>query len=71
MKPERCVRIVAQLIDALGLKREEADAFELATNAAETLDVIAAAAIMADDTVSAEPILDAAPRIGLLHARHP
>ena len=50
---------------------EEADAFEAAADAAEILDVIAAAAIMADDTVSAEPILDEAPRIGLLHARHP
>ena len=39
--------------------------------AAETLDIIAAAALIADDTVAAEPILDDAPRIALLHARHP
>ncbi len=50
---------------------EEADAFAAALAAAEVLDVIAAAAIMGDDTVSAEPILEEAPRIGLLHARHP
>ncbi|MGE5185969.1 MAG: endonuclease MutS2, partial [Acidobacteriota bacterium] len=50
---------------------EEADAFARSLAAAEVLDVIAAAAIMADDTVSAEPILDDAPRIALLHARHP
>ncbi len=50
---------------------EEAGPFELALAAAETLDVIAAAAIMADDTVCAEPIIDASPRIALLHARHP
>ena len=54
-----------------GWVAEEADAFTQSTDAAETLDVIAAAARMADDTVSAEPIIDDAPRIGLLHARHP
>jgi DNA mismatch repair protein MutS2 len=50
---------------------EEADAFAVSLAAGERLDVIAAAAIMADDTISAEPILDDAPRIALLHARHP
>jgi len=50
---------------------EEAEGFLASLAAAETLDVIAAAAIMADDTVSAEPILDEAPRIALLHVRHP
>ncbi|MBA3392691.1 MAG: Smr/MutS family protein [Deltaproteobacteria bacterium] len=54
-----------------GWVAEEADAFEAALATAETLDVIAAAAIMGDDTISAEPILDDAPRIALLHARHP
>ncbi len=54
-----------------GWVAEEADAFTASLAAAETLDVIAAAAIMAEDTVSAEPILDDTPRIGLLHARHP
>ena len=50
---------------------EEADAFSASVDVAEHLDVVAAAAIMADDTVSSEPIIDAAPRIALLHARHP
>jgi DNA mismatch repair protein MutS2 len=50
---------------------EEADAFAVALAAAEVLDVISAAAIMGDDTVSAEAILEEAPRIALLHARHP
>lgn len=50
---------------------EEADAFDASLAAAETLDVIASAASMAEDTVSSEPILDDAPRIALLHARHP
>ena len=50
---------------------EEAPGFEISLATAETLDVIAAAAIMADDTISSEPVLDPAPRIALLHARHP
>jgi DNA mismatch repair protein MutS2 len=50
---------------------EEADAFVQSLAAAEILDVIAAAAIMAEDTISAEPILDETPRVALLHARHP
>ncbi len=54
-----------------GWVAEEADAFTHSAAAAETLDVIAAAARMADDTVSAEPIIDETPRVGLLHARHP
>src|SRR5258706_9512523 len=41
---------------------EEADGFTASLVAAETLDVIAAAAIMADDTISSEPIVDEAPR---------
>ncbi len=61
-------RILAQFS---GWVAEEADAFTHSLDAAETLDVIAAAAIMAEDTVSAEPILEETPRIGLLHARHP
>jgi DNA mismatch repair protein MutS2 len=59
------------LAEFSGWVAEEADAFTQSTDVAETLDVIAAAAKMADDTVSAEPIIDAAPRIALLHARHP
>ncbi len=59
------------LIKFSGWVAEEADAFDASLVAAETLDVIAGAAIMAEDTVSAEPIIDDAPRIALLHARHP
>jgi DNA mismatch repair protein MutS2 len=54
-----------------GWVAEEAGPFEASLAAAELLDVIAAAAIMADDTVSTEPILDESPRVALLHARHP
>jgi DNA mismatch repair protein MutS2 len=54
-----------------GWVAEEADAFAQSLAIAEIMDVIAAAAIMADDTVSAEPIIDETPRIALLHARHP
>ncbi len=54
-----------------GWVAEEADALDLGLAAAETLDVIAAAGRLADDLVAAAPILDASPRIGLLHARHP
>ncbi|HTL33448.1 MAG TPA: hypothetical protein VL326_09995, partial [Kofleriaceae bacterium] len=54
-----------------GWVAEEADGFSASAAVAEVLDVIAAAAKMADDTISAEPIIDDAPRIGLLHARHP
>jgi DNA mismatch repair protein MutS2 len=59
------------LTEFSGWVAEEADAFIASLVAATTLDVIAAAAKMADDTISAEPILDEAPRIALLHARHP
>ncbi len=54
-----------------GWVAEEADAFAQSLAIGEIIDVIAAAAIMADDTVSVEPILDDTPRIALLHARHP
>jgi len=59
------------LIKFSGWVAEEADAFDAALAAAETLDVIAAAAIIADDMVANEATFDAEPRIGLLHARHP
>ncbi len=59
------------LVKFSGWVAEEADAFTAGISAAEVLDLVAAAAIMAADTVAAEPILDAAPRIALLHARHP
>ncbi len=54
-----------------GWVAEEADGFELALAAAERLDVVASAALLADDLVAAAPIIDDAPRIALLHARHP
>ncbi|HTJ41936.1 MAG TPA: Smr/MutS family protein [Kofleriaceae bacterium] len=50
---------------------EEADAIDAALRACETLDVIAAGARLADETVSSAPIVDDAPRVALLHARHP
>ena len=59
------------LVKFSGWVAEEADAFDAALAAGEHLDVVAAAAVMADDTISAEPLLDPAPRIALLHARHP
>ncbi len=61
-------RILAKLS---GWVAEEADAIDLGLAAAGHLDVVAAAAVMADDTVASEPILEAEPRIALLHARHP
>jgi len=59
------------LLQFSGWVAEEADGFDASLAVAEHVDVVVAAAIMADDTVSAEPILDPSPRIGLLHARHP
>lgn len=50
---------------------EEAPAFAMSLATAETLDVIAAAAMLADDARASEPILDADPRIALVDARHP
>jgi DNA mismatch repair protein MutS2 len=54
-----------------GWVAEEADAFDAALEAAETLDVIAATARLADDLVAAAPVVDDAPRVALLFARHP
>ena len=59
------------LVRFSGWVAEEADGFDSSLRAAEVLDVISAAAIVADDTISSEPILEEAPRIALLHARHP
>ena len=50
---------------------EEAEAFDAALAAGEHLDVVASGALLADDMVGAAPIIDDAPRIALLHARHP
>ena len=54
-----------------GWVAEEADAFERGLAAAERLDLVLGAAVLADDLVAAAPIIDEAPRIALLHARHP
>jgi DNA mismatch repair protein MutS2 len=59
------------LIKMSGWVAEEADGFTASLAIAEVIDIVAAAAIMADDTVSSEPIIEDAPRIALLHARHP
>src|SRR5262249_15076009 len=56
------------LVTFSGWVAEEADGFDVSLAAAELLDVVAAAAIMADDTVASEPIFDEAP---LLRARPP
>ncbi len=61
-------RIMAQFS---GWVAEEADGFDASLAAAEGLDVIAAAARLAEDLVAAAPIIDDAPRLALLHARHP
>lgn len=50
---------------------EEAANFTSSLATAEVLDVIAAAAILADDMSGAEAILDSEPRVALVHARHP
>lgn len=54
-----------------GWVAEEADAFEQGLVAAERLDLVAAAAILADELVASAPAIDDAPRVALLHARHP
>jgi DNA mismatch repair protein MutS2 len=59
------------LIKLSGWVAEEADALEAGLGAAEVLDAVAAAAILADDLVASEPIIDEAPGVALLHARHP
>ena len=61
-------RIFARLS---GWIAEEADAIDLALAVAEHLDVVAAAAILAEELVAAAPVIDDAPRVALLHARHP
>ena len=61
-------RILARFSNWVG---EEADAIDAGLVAAQHLDVVAASGRLADDVVAAAPIIDDAPRIGLLHARHP
>lgn len=61
-------RIFARLS---GWVAEEADGFDAAMVAAGALDVIVSAAILAEELIAAAPVLDAAPRVDLLHARHP
>ena len=50
---------------------EEADAFTASLDAAEAIDVIGSAAVLAGDLVAAAPIIDATAKVHLLHARHP
>lgn len=50
---------------------EEASSFTMSLATAEILDVIAAAATLADDSRSSEPTVDADPRVSLVYARHP
>ena len=50
---------------------EEASQFTTSLAAAEVLDVIASAAKLGDDTLSAEPILHSEPCVELVSARHP
>src|SRR5258706_13519364 len=59
------------LVQFSGWVAEEADQFASSLAIAEHVDIVVAAAIMASDTVSSEPILEEAPRVALLHARHP
>lgn len=59
------------LIRFSGWVAEEADAFAQGLAIAELLDVIAAAAQLAEDLVAAEPVFADEPRVGLLHVRHP
>lgn len=54
-----------------GWVAEEAEAFAHSLQIAEVLDVIAAAARLAEELVAAEPIITDEPKIALLHARHP
>ncbi len=61
-------RIFARLS---GWVAEEADAIDAGLAVAELVDVVAAAAILAEDLVAAAPVIDDAPRVALLHARHP
>ncbi len=59
------------LVRYSGWVAEEADALDRALGVAEILDVVASAARLAEDTVASEAIFADAPRIALLHARHP
>jgi DNA mismatch repair protein MutS2 len=61
-------RIFARLS---GWVAEEADGFDAAMAAAGALDVIVAAGRLAEELIAAAPELDLAPRVALLHARHP
>ena len=61
-------RILARLS---GWVAEEADAIEAGLAVAEHLDVVAAAYVLAEELVASAPVIDDAPRVALLHARHP
>ncbi|MBK7540020.1 MAG: Smr/MutS family protein [Myxococcales bacterium] len=59
------------LIRFSGWVAEEAAGFADSLEIAEVLDVIAAAARLAEDLVAAEPVIADEPKVALLHARHP
>jgi len=50
---------------------EEADALDAGLAVCEHVDIVAAAAVLAEELVAAAPEIDDAPRVALLHARHP
>ncbi|HUQ08054.1 MAG TPA: Smr/MutS family protein [Kofleriaceae bacterium] len=50
---------------------EEADAIDAGLVVLEHMDVVAAAGILAEELVASAPEIDDAPRVALLHARHP
>ncbi|MBK9031498.1 MAG: Smr/MutS family protein [Myxococcales bacterium] len=61
-------RIFARLS---GWVAEEADGFDAAMGAVGELDVIVAAGVLGEELIASAPVLDPAPRVALLHARHP
>lgn len=50
---------------------EEADAIDAGIVVLEHLDIVAAAGVLAEELVASAPEIDDAPRVALLHARHP
>lgn len=61
-------RIFARLS---GWVAEEADALDSGLAIAEHVDIVAAAGVLAEELVAAAPVIDDAPRVALLYARHP
>jgi DNA mismatch repair protein MutS2 len=59
------------MVQFSGWIAEEADGYDASLAAAEGIDLVAAAAALAEDLVATAPIIDEGPRLALLHARHP